>query len=242
MGPLRQPDSSHPRCWVPSLPRRAGQGRRRRRLQRFVAVVCAVLVVLALLPSVAVNPLAGWVARDRLAGCLVTTGLEVDTGAWPPLARAALLGELREVRLAAERITATGITVRDVSARFDRISGDVLRGSRVEVSGGELRAVLREADLSAALPLPAAAVQIDAGGVRIAGLGWPLGAAPAVVVVEAEAGDLVVRPSVLGVRGPLSLRLSLPEPVWLTGVRAETGQLVLRATLDGVVDLGRLGC
>src|SRR5581483_8738749 len=160
-------------------------------------------------------PLAGWVASNRLAGCLAATGLEVDTGTWPPLARAALSGELREVRLAA-----------------DRISGDVLRGSRVEVSGGELRAVLREADLAAALPLPAAALQIDAGGVRIAGLGWPLGAVPTVVAVDAEAGDLVVRPSVLGVRVPLLLRLSLPEPVWLTDVRAEAGQLALRATLD----------
>lgn len=211
-------------------------------MRHVLAGVCAVVVVLMLLPSVAVNPLAARMVRDRLGGCVVTSGLAIDTGAWPPLARAALAGELREVRFAAERLTAGGITLRDVSARFGRISGDVVRGSRVEVSGGELQAVLREADLAAALPVPAARVQIDADGVRLAGLGWPLGAVPAVVRVEAEAGDLVVRPSVLGIRAALPLRVSMPDSVWLTDLRAEAGQLVLRATLDGAIDLGRLGC
>lgn len=204
-------------------------------------MACAALVALALLPSPAVGPLAARLARDRLDGCIVADGLTIDAGTWPPIPRAAL-GRLRNVRLAADRVTMAGIIVRDVEARFERLDGRVVRGSRFEVSGGVLRAVLTEADLAARVPLPGVSVQIDPGGVRLDAPAPLVGAARVSLDVDAVGGDLVVRPTSLGLLSLVPIRVSLPEPVQLDEVRALAGRLALSATLDGVVDLRQFGC
>lgn len=188
-------------------------------------------------PSPVLNPVATHLVRAQLGSCIEVDGLDVDVGAWPAVGRS-VVGGLHDVTVDADRVSVVGLTAREVSARFHRVSaihpGDI---DAVAVRGGTVQATLTERDLAAALPSSLVSVQILPGGVV---LDAPL--VPAVVVdVTADAGDLVLRPRLAGV--PLAtVRIAIPGPVRLRDVRPAAGRLELSATVDGDIDLGRFGC
>lgn len=197
----------------------------------------AAMAIVVTLPSPVLNPVATWLIRAQLGSCVEVDGLDVDLGAWPAVGRS-VIGGLQRVSVDAERVSALGLTARGVSARFDRVSPIRLGGiDLVEVHGGTAQATLTERDLAAALPSSLLTVQVLPSGVV---LDAPL--VPAVVVdVTADAGDLVLRPRLVGV--PLAtVRIAIPAPARLLEVRLATGRLELSATVEGDVDLGRFGC
>lgn len=189
------------------------------------------------IPSPILNPAATRLVRTQLGSCLVVDGLDVDVGAWPAVGRS-VVGGLHDVSVEADRVSAAGLTARNVSARFHRVS--TMQGrdlDAVAIRGGTVKATVTDRDLAAALPMPLVTVQILPGGVV---LHAPL--VPTVVVdVTAGEGDLVLRPRLAGV--PLAtLRIALPGPVRVRDVRPAAGRLELSATVDGDLELGRFGC
>jgi len=204
-----------------------------------VLVAGAVLLVLVALPSPVLDPVATRLTGAQLDGCVDIDGLDVDVGAWPAVARS-VLGGLRGVAVRAERVRVGGVTARDVTARFDRLSAAGLPGDRVEVGGGTVHVALTDRDLRGVLPSPAR-VRIRPDGVA---LGVPvLGlAAPVMVDVVVETGDLVLRPRLVGVALATAVRITPPAPFRLHDVRLATGRLELSATADGEIDLRRFGC
>lgn len=200
-------------------------------------LVGAMLLVLFSLPSPVIDPVMTRLAGAQLGGCMDVEGLDVDVGAWPAVARS-LLGGFRGVTVRAERVSLVGVTARDVTARFDRVSALRVGGiDPVEVHGGTVRATLTEADLATALAVPLLGLRVLPSGVA---LDAPL--VPQVVLdVIADAGDLVLRPRLAGV-SLVTARIAVPAPVRLREVRLGTGRLELSATMDGNIDLGRFGC
>lgn len=188
-------------------------------------------------PSPALNPVATRLARAQLGDCVEVEGLDLDVGAWPAVGRS-VVGGLQDVTVDADRMSVGRLTVRDVSARFQRVSaGHPGNLDVVAVRGGMLQATITERDLAAALPSSLVSVQLLPGGVV---LHVPL--VPAVAFdVAAEAGDVVLHPRLAG--APLAtVRIEFPEPVRLRHVRTAAGRLELSATVDGDIDLADLGC
>lgn len=187
-------------------------------------------------PSAVLNPLATWLVRAQLGDCVEADGVEVDVGEWPAVVRS-VVGGLEGASVEAERVSVVGLTVRRVSARFDRLSRIGLGIDTVELRGGEVEATLTQRDLAAALPSALLSVEVLPSGVVVDA---PL--APAVVVdVAAEAGDLVLRPQLAGL-ALVTVRIAIPEPARLGEIRLATGRLELSATMDGEVALDRFGC
>ena len=192
----RPPDATAPDTPVRSRPRGAGGGRG---LRRVLAAAGVLVAAVLLAPTPLVRPLADRAARGFEGPCATFTGVEVDPGRWPVVARA-LAGRMRGVSTHADEVAFdNGAVFHDVEFSADQVNGPPvafgLRSRDTGIRGGRSSATVHLDDLERSLADEGLTVDlhVDAGAL-VADVEVPvLGAVPTAVEVLPVDGDIELR-------------------------------------------------
>ena len=243
------PDRLHATPPQPGPPGRRGHGRARRRVvRRLVAAVAVVGVALLLAPTPLVRPIADRAARGYESQCARMTGVDVDPGSWPVVARAAL-GRLRGVSTHADEVRFdNGVAFHDVDFAADEVNGSPLRfgvaSPDAQIRGGTSSATVRLDDIERNLASEGVTVDLRVEeGALIADVEAPIvGVVPTAVDVVPVDGDLELRFAPFDAFPLPPLRIALPEPVVLQDVAIGEDGIRVSSTVEGTVAGEHWGC
>lgn len=120
-----------------------------------MAGLSLVLLVVVLAPAPIVNPIVNRAASGHGGDCAELSGVSVDSGSWPVVARAAA-GQLRGVSAHADEVRFDGgFTIYDVDFSAEQVNVPALRfgigDDDADVSGGESAGTVRLEDLEEAI-------------------------------------------------------------------------------------------
>ena len=228
-------------------PRRWSPGRRRLTIGLLVALGLLVAVLLA--PT----PVLDALARRSVAGyggeCAELDGIDVRSGSWPVVARAALghvdavSAEIDEIRLADPQLA-----YHDISFSAARIDvgplGGLVGSDDIEIEDGtadvtvlfdDLEALLADNGFDVALTARAGAV---AASVSVP----PLGELPTTVHVVAVDGRLELQFVPLDLIALPAVPLDLPAPVAVRTVEVRPDGVRIGATIDGTLHPAEFTC
>ncbi len=223
----------------------ADGGRGRRRL---LALLGGLVLAVLLAPTPLVQPLADRAARGHDRRCATFTGIAVDPGAWPVVARAAL-GRLRGVSTHVDRVAFdNGAVFHDVTVSASEVKGPPLalglRSGDAEIRGGRSSATVRFDDLERSLAAEGVTVDLRAeAGALVADIDVPfLGAVPTGVDVVPADGDLELQFAPYEALPLPPLHIALPDPVELAEVEIAADGLRVASTIEGTLGAGDWGC
>jgi len=220
----------------------------RRRRYRVLAVLGAVVVAVLLAPAALVEPFVDRAVHAYEGRCAEFTGVEIDSGSWPVVGRAAL-GQLRGVSSHTERIRFdNGFTLHDVDFSADQVNGAPLRFGLVEqdadIRGGESAATVLLADVEDALAAYGGTVELHVEGETLmADAEVPVvGNVPTTVDLVPVDGDLELRFAALDAFDLPPVVIDFPDPIVLQGVELQDEGVRVTSTVDGTMTTQDWGC
>lgn len=217
-------------------------------LRRVLALVGGLIAAVLLAPTPLVQPFADRAARGYEGRCATFTGLDVDPGAWPVVARA-VVGRLRGVSSHADEVAFdNGAVFHDVDVAADRVHGAPLRfgvgGQDAEIRGGASSATVHLADVERSLAAEGITVDLRADGDALtADVEVPvLGVVPTPVEVVPVDGDLELRFAPFDAFPLPPLTIALPDPIAVQTVEIVADGVRVSSTVEGTLPAGEWGC
>lgn len=213
-----------------------------------VAALAGLTVAVLLAPTPLVQPLADRAARGYEGRCAAFTGVAVDPGSWPVVARA-VVGRMRGVSTHADEVTFdNGAVFHDVAFSAEQVNGPPLRfgagGQDAEVRGGVSSATVRLDDIEASLASEGITVDLRADGealiadVEVA----VVGVVPTTVEVVPVDGDLELRFAPFDAFPLPPLTIALPDPVAVQTVDVASDGVRVSSTVEGTLPAEEWGC
>jgi hypothetical protein len=208
------------------------------------------LVGLAVLlaPAPLVDPFVDRTASRYQGECATFTGLDVGSGSWPAVFRAAT-GRLRGVSAHADEIRFDNdFTIHDVEFSADQVNVPPLRfgatDSDAEIRGGESSASVDLADIERILAGWGVTADLHGEGASmVADVQVPFfGVVPTTVDMVPVDGDLELRFAALDMIQLPSMVIAFPEPVRLRGVDVRGESMRVSTTVDGTMGSDEWGC
>jgi hypothetical protein len=225
-------------------------GSRRSRRQVLVAVAGAglVVVLLALLvPTSFVDRFTRRAVSDYGGTCANLLGLDVDSGDWPVVARAAT-GSYHHVATHVDELRVDGFSYYDVSFSADRIDVAPLFGllsdQETQVHGGEASATVRYDDIETAIANYGVTVElIGQGSSLVANVDVPwVGPVPTTVQMTPVDGDMELVFAPLDMIELPPVLIPFPAPTALREVVVGDDTLRVESTVEGALRSGDFGC
>jgi hypothetical protein len=224
-----------------------GRSRRRRLLVAAGVVVLLVPVLVLLAPTSLINPYARRAVSGYGGSCAELVGVDVDSGAWPVVARAAA-GRHRDVATHVDELRVDGFTYYDVSFSAREVVVAPLFGllsdRETVVRGGESSATARFDDIEAVIASYGTTVDLSGqGSTLVANVEVPLlGPVPTSVGVTSVDGDmeLVFAPLDLVVLPPV--RIPFPELADFRSIEVAGDAIRIDVTVEGPLRSEELGC
>jgi hypothetical protein len=232
----------------PGRPERRRWWRRGPLWARVVAGLALVALAVLLAPAPLVDPFVDRTASRYQGECTTFTGLDVGSGSWPAVLRAAT-GHLRGVTGHADEIRFDNdFTIHDVDFSADQVDVPPLRlgttDADAEVRGGESSASVDLADIERILAGWNVTADLHGEGASlVADVQVPfVGVVPTTVDMVPVDGDLELRFAALDVIQLPSMVIAFPEPVRLRGVDVRGESMRVSTTVDGSMGSGEWGC
>lgn len=227
--------------------RRRGRSWRRRLVIGAVAAVVLLAVLVLLAPTSLVDRYARRAVSDYGGTCAELVGVDVDSGAWPVVARAAA-GQHRDVTMHVDELRVDGFTYHDVSFTAREMEVAPLFGlvsdRETVVHGGESSATARFDDIEEVIAAYGTPVDLrEQGATLVADVQVPLlGAIPTSVRIASVDGDmeLVFAPLDLVTLPPV--RIPFPAPAAFQSVEVAEDAIRIDVTVDGPLRSEELGC
>jgi hypothetical protein len=231
-----------------------GPGRARRRVllglgAAGVVVVLLVLLVL-LVPTSFVDRYTRSAVADYGGDCAELLGIDVDSGDWPVVARAAA-GSYHHVTTHVDELRVDGFSYYDVSFSADKIHVaplfGLLSGRETQVRGGEASATVRYDDIEAAIASYGYTVdlttELTADGSLVANVDVPwVGPIPTTVEITPVDGDMELVFAPLDVIELPPVLIPFPSPTALREVVVGDDTLRVESTVEGALRSDDLGC
>jgi hypothetical protein len=221
---------------------------RRRLVLLGLGVASLVVVLLVLLVP---TSLVDRVTRRSVSGyggsCAELLGIDVDSGDWPVIARAAT-GHYSGVSTHVDELRLDGFSYYDVSFSADRIDVaplfGVLSDRQTTVHGGEASATVRYEDIEAAIAEAGSTVDLTVqGSSLVANVDVPfLGPVPTTVDITPVEGDMQIVFAPLDMIELPPITVPFPAPTRLREVVVEDDALQVDSTVDGTLRSGDFGC
>jgi LmeA-like phospholipid-binding len=242
-----------PPPWTDELPAGAAPDRRRwwRRGPLWVrigAVLGLVVVASLLAPAPLVDPFVNRVGTRYQGECAVFRGVDIGSGSWPAVLRAAT-GQLRDMTAHTDEVRFDNdFTIYDVDFSADEVNVPPVRFGLVdgdaEIRGGESSATVRLDDVERILAGWGVTVDLHGGGSSlVADVQVPfVGPVPTNVEMVPLDGDLELRFAALDVIPLPSLVIAFPEPVALQGVDVRGDGMRVTTTVEGTMTSDQWGC
>jgi hypothetical protein len=243
--PMRPADGA-----ASAVPDRRRPGRQRpRRGYRLLALLGVLVVGVLLAPAPLVDPLVERAAYGYQSACTRFSGVEVDSGDWPVVARAAV-GRMRAVSARADTVTFdSGVTIHDVVLSADAVDVAPMRfglgDGDADIRGGEASATVRYGEIEHAIADLGVTVHLRGGDddSLVADVEVPvIGTIPTRVELVPVDGDLELRFAALDVIPLPSLLIVLPEPVALADIDVGDDGVRIATTVDGTLTADDWGC
>jgi hypothetical protein len=228
------PDDAGPRRW--------------RRWVLLVAVATGVLALLLLVvPTSLVDPLTRRAVSGYGGSCADLLGVDVDSGTWPVVARAAA-GEHRDVATQVDELRIGGFSYYDVRFSAERVEVAPLFGllgdRSTQVHGGASAATVRFHDVEEAVAAYGVTAQLRGeGSTLIADVEVPfVGPVPTTVEITPLEDDMQLVFAPLDLVELPPVRIPFPAPAAFRSVDVEGDALRIHATVDGHLRSGAFGC
>jgi DUF2993 family protein len=211
-----------------------------------VAALVVVLLVL-LMPTSVVDRFTRRSVSSYGGSCAELLGIDVDSGDWPVIARAAA-GQYRHVSTHVDELQLDGFSYYDVSFSAERIDVaplfGVLSDRQTTVHGGEASATVRYEDIEAAIAEAGSTVDLVAqGSSLVANVDVPfLGPVPTTVDITPVDGDMQIIFAPLDMIQLPPVMIPFPAPTRLSDVVVDDDTLRVDSTVDGTLRSGDFGC
>jgi hypothetical protein len=207
------------------------------------------LVVAGLLaPAPLVDPIVDRTAYRYEGRCARFTGVDVDSGAWPVVARAAI-GRLSGVSVRTEEVRFdNGFALHDVEFSAEQIEAAPLPFGLVdqdaEIQGGRSSSTVLFEDLERIVSAYGVTVGLRAeGGAMMADVEVPvIGTMTTTVDLAPVGGDLELSYGVLDAIALPASVLDFPEPLALERIEVRATGLRVETTVEGTITSQDWGC
>jgi hypothetical protein len=213
-----------------------------------VAALGLVVVAVLLAPPPLVDPFVDRAASRYEGQCAEFSGVDVDSGSWPAVLRAAT-GQLRNVSAHTDEVRFDDdFAIHDIDFTADEVNVAPLRFGVVDgdadIGGGESSATVLLDDIERIIAGYGVTADLHGEGASlVADVQVPiLGVVPTTVDMVPVDGDLELRFAALDTFPLPSLLISFPEPVALRGVDVQGEGMRVSTTVDGTITSGDWGC
>lgn len=240
------PATSSPAPPAPPPPR--PPQRRRWRARRVLAVVGGLTVAGLLAPAPLVDPIVDRAAYRYEGRCASFSGVDVDSGDWPVVARAAM-GRLRRVSMRTDEVRFdNGFALHDIRFSAERIHAAPLPFGLVDqdadIQGGRSSSTVLFDDLEQILAAHGVTAQLRAeGGAMMADVEVPVvGVVTTTVDLAPVDGDLELGYGVLDAIELPPIVLEFPEPLALEHIEVADDGLRVETAVEGTITAQDWGC